>query len=158
MMLNIEPITNRDDLRWCAETMAGSEPWITLRRPLAACLGILSNAAKERYVIRAAGERAGLLVLDLTGPFAGYVQSICIAEQMRGRGFGSQTLAWAEDRIFRDSPNVFMCVSSFNEDARRLYARLGYEQIATLAGFVVADHDELLLRKTQGSWEWFRSK
>jgi ribosomal protein S18 acetylase RimI-like enzyme len=77
---------------------------------------------------------------------------------MRGRGLGSQILAWAEERIFRDSPNVFMCVSSFNSDAQRLYARLGYQQIAVLSAFFVAEHDELLLRKTRGAWATFQRR
>ena len=67
-------------------------------------------------------------------------------------------MRWAEERIFRDSPNVFICVSSFNSEALRLYERLGYETLGTLSRFVVDDHDELLLRKSRGSWEWFRSR
>ena len=37
-------------------------------------------------------------------------------------------MAWAEARILRESPNVFICVSSFNPDARRLYERQGRMQ------------------------------
>jgi hypothetical protein len=66
-------------------------------------------------------------------------------------------LAWAERRILRNSPNVFMCVSSFNPDALRLYRRLGYEIVGTLKGFVVDEHDEFLLQKRAGSWEAFRA-
>jgi RimJ/RimL family protein N-acetyltransferase len=48
-----------------------------------------------------------------------------------------------------------MCVSSFNPRARQLYERLGYEQVGVLRAFVVTEHDELLLRKTRGSWAEF---
>jgi RimJ/RimL family protein N-acetyltransferase len=65
-------------------------------------------------------------------------------------------LRWAEERIFRDSPNVFICVSSFNPGARRLYERLGFALVGTLRELLVAGHDELLLRKTKGTWEAFR--
>jgi [ribosomal protein S18]-alanine N-acetyltransferase len=64
-------------------------------------------------------------------------------------------IGWAEQRIARESPNVFLCVSSFNVAARRLYERLGYELVGRLDGFIVREHDELLLRKTRGSWADF---
>jgi ribosomal-protein-alanine N-acetyltransferase len=157
MTLRIEPIASADDHEWCAQLMAGSEPWITLRRDLAACRISLGNPVKERYVVRDGDHRAGLLILDMTGPFPGYIQSICIAPGARNRGLGTQVLAWAEGRILRDSPNVFICVSSFNPEALRLYRRVGYEVVGTLRGFVVDEHDELLLQKRRGSWEAFRA-
>jgi ribosomal protein S18 acetylase RimI-like enzyme len=150
-------MTSSDDLEWCAQLMAGSEPWLTLRRDVAACRAGLANPVKERYVVREGGTRAGLLVLDMTGPFPGYIQSICVAPGARNRGLGTQILAWAEQRILRDSPNVFMCVSSFNANALRLYRRVGYEIVGTLEGLFVDEHDEVLLRKRRGSWEAFRA-
>ena len=62
---------------------------------------------------------------------------------------------WAEKRIFRDSPNAFICVSSFNPGARRLYERRGFQLVGTLKQFVVAGHDEFLLRKNRGGWSDF---
>ncbi len=59
-------------------------------------------------------------------------------------------IAFAEERIFQNHPNVFLCVSSFNPDARRLYERLGYEYIGELKDFIVAGHSELIYRKTLG--------
>ena len=61
------------------------------------------------------------------------------------------------ERSFSDSPNGFICVSSFNPRARQLCERLGFEQIGVLRAFGVAEHDELLLRKTQSSWAEFNS-
>jgi len=63
---------------------------------------------------------------------------------------GRQLIAFAEERIFRESPNVFLCVSSFNSDARRLYERLGYELIGELRDYLVRGSSELLMRKTIG--------
>lgn len=156
MTLNIDPLTSRDDLEWCARVMAENEPWRTLKRDYASSLEVLSNPIKERYVVRADGDRAGLLILDMTGPFPGYIQTIGVAPEARNRGIGTGTLAWAEERIFRESPNVFICVSSFNPDAQRLYQRLGFETIGVLTRYIVDEHDEWLLRKTRGSWDAFR--
>jgi len=65
-------------------------------------------------------------------------------------------IRWAERRIARDSPNVFICVSSFNLNACRLYERLGFEPVGVLRNLIVSGHDEILLRKTHGSWAEFR--
>jgi RimJ/RimL family protein N-acetyltransferase len=45
-----------------------------------------------------------------------------------------------------------------NTRALHLYERLGYEQVGVLRAFVIAEHDELLLRKTRGSWTEFRRR
>lgn len=95
-------------------------------------------------------ERAGFLILNLKGAFVGYLQTICMADGLRGQGLGSELLAFAEQRIFRDFKNVFLCVSSFNPRARALYERLGYETIGVLRDYVVKGHDEVLMRKTRG--------
>ena len=57
-------------------------------------------------------------------------------------------MAFAEERIFRDSPNVFICVSTFNTGARDFYQHLGYQVVGPLKDYLVAGYDELLLRKT----------
>jgi len=59
-------------------------------------------------------------------------------------------VAFAEERILRISPNIFMCVSSFNQGARRLYQRLGYTVVGELSDYIVQGHSEILLRKTLG--------
>jgi ribosomal-protein-alanine N-acetyltransferase len=156
MAVRIEPLTSPADREWCAQLMASNEPWITLRRDFAACYAALGNPAKEHYLVTKDERRAGFLILDMTGPFPGYIQTICVAPEARNRGIGSHVLEWAEQRILCDSPNVFICVSSFNPDALRLYQRLGYSVIGSLTGFIVDEHDELLLRKSRGSWESFK--
>ena len=75
---------------------------------------------------------------------------ILVHPDRRGRGLGSKLVEFAEQRIRRESPNVFLCVSSFNHGARRLYARLGYQTIGELTDYIVPGHSEILLRKTLG--------
>ena len=150
MSLDIRPIASRDEIERCARLMASSEPWMTLERDLEASRRILSNPALERYVARSDGAFAGFLILDLQGSFAGYLKTVCVTPEFRNRGIGTSLIHFAEDRIFRDHPNVFMLVSSFNRDAQRLYERLGYEVVGELKDFVVEGHSENLLRKTIG--------
>jgi ribosomal protein S18 acetylase RimI-like enzyme len=86
----------------------------------------------------------------MRGAFTGYIKSIGVREDQRSRGLGAQLMKAAESRILQESPNVFICVSSFNPRAQAFYGRLGYEVVGTLRDFIVRGHDEILLRKTTG--------
>lgn len=149
-MQRIEPLATKQDAEACARLMACSEPWLTLGRTYEASLVIIQDPTRETYITREAGELAGFLIICMTGAFVGYIQTICIHPDYRGRGLGSRMVAFAERRILTEVPNVFMCVSSFNHDARRLYERLGYQVVGELTDYIVAGYSEILLRKTIG--------
>ena len=100
----------------------------------------------------------GFLIINMAGAFAGYIQTVCVAPQRRGLGIGARLVAFAEERIFRESPNVFLCVSSFNSGARRLYERLGYRVVGELPDYVVRGHSEILMRKTLGPLRDFQKR
>lgn len=148
--LEIRPLGTPAEAEACARMMAASEPWITLRRGYEACLRVVLDERRERHVAWAGDEVAGFVVLNLQGAFVGYVQTVCVAPGLRGRGVGTELLRFSEERIFRDHPNVFICVSDFNPGARRLYERVGYRLVGELVDYVVAGRSELLLRKTRG--------
>lgn len=88
----------------------------------------------------------------------GYIQTVCIDPARRGRGLGSKLVEFAEQRILQVSPNIFLCVSSFNQGARRLYEQLGYTVVGELTDYIVRGHSELLLRKTTGPLTGFSAK
>jgi len=134
----------------CARLMAASEPWITLQRDYAASLKLIMDPTRESYVALIEDAFVGFVTLVMQGAFVGYIQSLAVMPDWRNKGIGSQLLAFAEERIFRESPNVFLCVSSFNPDARRLYRRLGYQMVGELPNYIVEGKSEILLRKTIG--------
>ena len=144
----IEPLRDEEDIQQCARMMVNSEPWITLQRTYEEALQVLHDASRETYVARSGGQLVGFLILCMTGAFVGYIQTVCVDPRWRSRRFGSALIHFAEQRIFREQPNVFMCVSSFNLNAQRLYLRLGYEVVGDLKNYVVAGLSEILLRKT----------
>ena len=148
--LTIRPLESAAEREWCAQLMASSEPWLTLGRTVEESNRAMQDPSREVYLAVQGTEAVGFIILTLTGPFPGYVQAVCVSPEHRGSGVGTQLLAFAEARIFRQSPNVFLCVSSFNVDAQRLYERLGYVLIGELRDYVVSGHSELLLRKTRG--------
>ena len=154
-VVEIEPLRSTADAETCARLMANSEPWMTLGRSYAASLIILQDPTRETYVARGADGLAGFLILCLVGPFTGYIQTICIDPRYRESGLGTRLVAFAEARIAAVSPNVFLCVSSFNPRARALYERLGYEYIGELRDYLVRGHSELLYRKSFGPWAEF---
>lgn len=135
----------------CARLMAGSEPWITLRRSYQGSLRMLQDPAREVWVARQGGEVVGFVILLMHGPLRGYIQTVGVVPGHRNRGIGSELIRFVEERIFRESPNVFLCVSSFNIRAQDLYRRLGYDVIGEIKDFIVAGHSEILLRKTRGA-------
>jgi ribosomal-protein-alanine N-acetyltransferase len=153
--VRVRPLAGEREARACAAIMAGSDPWVTLGRGFASSLTIVTDPSREVYVAASGDEVAGFLILNMRGALVGYIQTVALHEAWRGRGLGSRLIAFAEERILRDAPNVFMCVSSFNMRARALYERLGYEVVGELRDYIVRGHSEWLLRKTTGPLsEW----
>lgn len=144
----IRALQSEDEARLCAGWMSTSEPWLTVQRTFDQSLQSITDPQKETYLALVEDRPAGFIILNLRGAFVGYLQSLCVAPEWRAKGIGTQLIAYAEVRIFRDFPNVFICVSSFNPDARKLYERLGYELVGEMPNYIVAGHSEFLLRKT----------
>lgn len=142
----------------CARMMAGSEPWGTLERGYEESLALLQDPTREVYGAFEEGRVLGFVILNMSGAFVGYIQTVCVGEEVRSRGIGTRLMRFAEERIFRDSPNVFLCVSSFNPRAKALYERLGYALVGELKDYVVNGHSEHLFRKTVGPMRGFRNK
>jgi ribosomal-protein-alanine N-acetyltransferase len=155
--LEIRPLGHLDQAVACAKLMANSEPWITLRRSYEDSLKILCDPEREVYVAFVGDELVGFIVLIMKGAFVGYIQSVAVWPQWRKKGIGSRLLGFAEDRILRQTPNVFICASSFNTGAQRLYRRLGYEAIGELKDWVLTGYTEILMRKTIASLAEFQT-
>lgn len=152
----IRSLSSDEEASECARMMSSSEPWKTLGRSYEACLERMRDQTKERYVALGEDGRAlGFIVINMQGAFVGYIQTVCVASEMRGQGVGARLVRFAEERIHRDSPNAFICVSSFNEGARRLYERLGYRVVGELSDYLVRGHSEILMRKSIGSLDEF---
>lgn len=130
--------------------MASSDPWLKLGLTRADCLESLNVPFRETYFTSSGGKISGLVTITMYGTFKGYIQSLFVAEGFRGEGLGEKLMAFAEEKIFARSPNVFLCVSSFNRGAQRFYLRLGYKKAGLLKDFLRKGCDEVLMRKTVG--------
>jgi [ribosomal protein S18]-alanine N-acetyltransferase len=155
--VTVRPIAGDDEIRVCAEIMTTSDPWVTLGRTMEHAVRILSDREiQETYVAVNDGVVVGFVILIMKGAFVGYIRTVAVHSDWRSRGLGRRLIWFAEERIFRDSPNVFLCVSSFNERARVLYERLGYETVGELRDYIVRGHSEWLMRKSLGPYAEFR--
>jgi ribosomal-protein-alanine N-acetyltransferase len=154
--LDIRPLASPEEASACARMMAGSEPWITLGRGYEGSLALLQDAAREVYGAFEGDRALGFVILNMAGAFVGYIQTICVGPEERSRGIGTRLMRFAEERVFRDSPNVFLCVSSFNTRAKALYERLGYELVGELKDYIVKGYSEFLFRKTVGPMRGFQ--
>ena len=156
--IKIGRLDGKTEARACAEMMATSDPWIFFGRTFEQCLARVNNPDGEVWVAREHGVARGFVILLLHGAFVGYIQIVCVAADARGSGLGSKLVTFAEERIFRDFPNVFLCVSSINPRARQLYERLGYTLVGELDDYLVRGHSEFLMRKTVGPLAEFRTE
>lgn len=110
------------------------------------------RGAGEMAVARQGQQVVGFIWFRLDGTFhhSGYVRWVAVAPQARGRGVGERLMRYAEERIFREGPNVFLTVSDFNVRAQAFYRRLGYTQVGAIPDYVVPGITERLYRKTRG--------
>lgn len=144
----IRQLKGGDEVHLISAFMASSEPWVRLKRTYEESVRMLNDPVREVYVAEVRGEVAGFTILRMNGAFVGYIQTVGVLPGWRDRGIGSRVIRYAEDRIFSEAPNAFICVSSFNEGARRLYERLGYKVVGELTDYIIPGHSEILMRKT----------
>lgn len=154
----ISVTTDPEDYSECAKMMCATDPWITLQMNYDLCLTAFDGTCKETYVMRTQKDIAGFVIIQTGGTFSGYIQTICISEMHRGHGLGRKLLMFSEERILKFSPNVFICVSSFNKGAIKLYIDFGFKLIGQMDNFVREGLHELLLRKTVGPRVGYRPK
>lgn len=127
--------------------MSTSEPWLTLGRGFETCLARCSGPQYVVLLARLDGERVGFLLLHPTGVAGSpYIAAIATSEPVRGQGVGSALLDAAEG-WFTEARHIFLCVSSFNQQARKLYERRGYIQRGELPDYVIEGASELLMHK-----------
>ncbi|MDR2181733.1 MAG: GNAT family N-acetyltransferase [Treponema sp.] len=91
---------------------------------------------------------AGCLLLEMRGQLKGFMRALCVDPVFRGKSIGTKMITLIEKRVFKESPNFFVMVSSFNTGAKKLYERLGFSEAGLLKDYVVKGSDEYLMRKS----------
>jgi ribosomal protein S18 acetylase RimI-like enzyme len=148
---------DEDVIHECALLTSESEPWVTLKRTYNDVIEIIEDETSEVHLAQSGKQMIGFAIIKLRGGFVGYVQSIIIKPQFRNHGFGRTFMKYLEERIFSEHANVFICVSSFNLGAKRLYEGLGYETIGELKDYIVQGYSEILMRKSRAPLSEFKA-
>ena len=148
--LKIERVDSMIEKAACAQLMATSEPWTTLGMSGEYLLNSLNDPLNEVFAARIDGELVGTMVVQTRGAFTGYLKNIAVKPELRGRLIGKWMMSHLEEKVFTNSPNLFLCVSSFNTRAHNFYLKLGYEQVGVLTNYLVNGAHEILMRKTTG--------
>jgi [ribosomal protein S18]-alanine N-acetyltransferase len=148
--LNITRSKDPKDFSECALMMSLSDPWITLGLSYEYCIKAFEGEFRELWLANIDQGLAGFVIMQTQGTFKGYIQTIFIVKTCRGRGLGKDLIQFCEERILEYSPNIFICVSSFNKGALRLYEELGYKRVGELEHFLKQGYSEFLYRKTIG--------
>jgi ribosomal protein S18 acetylase RimI-like enzyme len=141
-------LANEQEKDLAARLLATSEPWITLRISEEQCRRNCHNPEFMLYMAYSSGRPAGIILLDPNG-IAGspYVKSIAVYPEFRGEGIGTMLLSFAEDIFKPDAKHFFICVSSFNKRARKLYEKFGFQAVGEFKDYIIEGASEILMHK-----------
>ncbi len=148
--IHITPISTTEEIHNCTMIMVDSDPWKSLGLVYDDLIKMFRDSMNETYVAKLNDTILGFIVLYMHGTFRGYVKCLAVSEVSRGNRVGRKLIEFAEERIFKVVPNVFICVSSFNAKAQEFYYKLGYKKVGEFDNFIVNGYSEFLLRKTLG--------
>jgi diamine N-acetyltransferase len=137
-----------EDARSLAAMLVRLEPWRTLGYTADGIARYLAgdDPGLHRYRIVVDGDTVGVVCVRHPWLRGAYIELIGLGPGGRGRGLGGDIVTWIENET--RTPNLWALVSSFNEPARRFYARHGFVEIAPLEDLVAEGHQEILLRKS----------
>ncbi len=150
MKINIREVFTIKEKKICANIMASSDPWVTLGISQNEMIKKVNDPLLEVYIVENDKDIIGTFALQTKGAFNGYLKSIAIKKEWRGKQIGRIMMDFIEKRIFSLSSNVFLCVSSFNKKAQNFYQKLGYKKVGVITDYLVEGYDEILMRKTVG--------
>ena len=147
----IERTSEPQDFQTAARMMVTSPPWQTMGYTLENCLAGFSGPGKEIYVVRSEGEIIAFAIVQTISTFRLYIQTLYVHDNYRGLGLGTMLLQHIENTAPGRAANLFICVSSFNDRAQKLYAEFGFEVVGELHDFVKEGFTEVLMRKRLGA-------
>ncbi len=91
----------------------------------------------------------GFIWFTLNGAFqrCPYLHIIAIKEEYRNCGVGKKLLQYFEEISSKTSSNLFLVVGEFNQRAKKLYQRLGYNDIGVIPNLYKKGINEHLMMK-----------
>lgn len=133
-----------------AKAFTEIEPWKTLKtdRIRMEKYFIQNPEGACRRIVMVNSEVVGMVCIKqewLVGP---YLEFLGLLPAAHRKGIGKTVMNWFEEEAKKSkSRNLFLCVSSFNENAIAFYKSLGFKNCAQLEDLIVDNYDEILMRK-----------
>ncbi len=128
--------------------LAGSEPWITLGITAEQCKKTCHDPELLLYMAYTDFKPSGVIVLDPRGVAGSpYMKSIAVYPEFRGQGIGAALLSFAEELFRSNSKHMFLCVSSFNNRAKKFYESHGYQVVGEFKDYIIEGKSEILMHK-----------
>jgi len=128
--------------------LASSEPWITLKITLEQCDKNCHDPEFLLYIAYVEDKPGGIILLDPRGVSGSpYIKSVAVFPEFRGHGIGTRLLSFAEELFRHKSKHIFICVSSFNHQARKLYERFGFQALCEFRDYIIEGASEILMHK-----------
>ncbi len=78
-----------------------------------------------------------------------YVHMLAVKSESRGQGIGKRLMRFVEDVYFEEYSKLFLVVSDFNPDAKRLYKKIGYSEIGDIPNLYRNGITECLMMKAK---------
>jgi GNAT superfamily N-acetyltransferase len=142
-------VSDAEQARAVANILVELDPWRTLGYAADGLARYLMRDDPGLHRYRTVGDAGTQGVVCVRYPWlrGPYIEVIGFAPRAQGKGLGAGIIAWIEGEVRVEAANLWALVSSFNEPARRFYARRGFVEIAPLDDLVVPGFAEVLLRK-----------
>ncbi|HVM96391.1 MAG TPA: GNAT family N-acetyltransferase [Candidatus Acidoferrales bacterium] len=156
--VRIEAAQNLDE-EVCARLVLRNEPWITLGYGADDIALIVRSAATSNLLLARSDDEVIGFALSGPGFLCGeYLKILAVDSAYHRQGVGRALMSELERRAFATWPNVYLCVTDFNQPARRFYANLGYVEVGVLHDLLVPGSSEILMRKSVAAWRGYRAE
>jgi ribosomal protein S18 acetylase RimI-like enzyme len=130
------------------EAILSSDPWKTLFKNKKTWR-VTIQPGEKLILAKVKSQNVGFALWTPHFINGGYLRILSVHPKYRNLGIGVKLVSEFERQIFKAHPNSYLCVSSFNQGAKRFYRRLGYEKIGVIKKLIHPKYDEILMRKTR---------
>lgn len=140
--------TEESEYEQSAMILTVNDPWAKLGRTYEYSYAKVHEPDGELIVAKLGEKVVGCLLLEMHSTLKAFVRALCVVPEHRNAGVGAKLLTFAEHRVFKETANVFLFVSS--ERGKKFYQSNGYKQVGVLEDLNVTGTHEYLMRKTIG--------